>query len=139
MDQKKPTEHRRWTRRVPRPPRGWRARPTPWVRPLPCGCHMDPLTCPRCQHLLYIPKLPEQNLDQEFCRRKPLWPPKTNRDPVPAPYRRGGGSITGGHFHPPGALHDEERVVLPRGYGYVPVAMCLISLYLSRVPCTARS
>ena len=31
-----------------------------------------PLTCSRCQYLLYIPKLPEHNLDREFRRRKPL-------------------------------------------------------------------
>ena len=42
-----------------------------------------------------------------------------------------GGTLTGGHLHHPGALHDEEGVVLPRGGGYVPVAMCLISLSLS--------
>ena len=30
------------------------------------------LTCSWRQHLLYIPKLPEHNLDQEFRRRKPL-------------------------------------------------------------------
>ena len=36
--------------------------------------------------------------------------------------------ITGGHLHHPGALHDEEGVVHPRGWGYVLVAMCLISL-----------
>ena len=42
-----------------------------------------------------------------------------------------GGSITGGHLHHPGALHDEEGVVHPRGWGYVPVSMCLISLSLS--------
>jgi hypothetical protein len=41
-----------------------------------------------------------------------------------------GGSLTGGHLHHPGALHDEEGVVQPRGWGYVPVAMCLISLSL---------
>ena len=39
-----------------------------------------------------------------------------------------GESISGGHLHHPGDLHDEEGVVLPRGWGYVPVAMCLISL-----------
>ena len=46
------------------------------------------------------------------------------------------GSLTGGHLHHPGALHDEEGVVHPRGRWYVPVAMCLISLsrVLSRVP-----
>ena len=30
-----------------------------------------PLTCSRCKNLLYIPKLPEHNLDREFRRRKP--------------------------------------------------------------------
>ena len=42
-----------------------------------------------------------------------------------------GGSLTSGHLHHPGTLHDEEGVVHPRGWGYVPVAMCLISLSLS--------
>ena len=41
-----------------------------------------------------------------------------------------GGCIFGGHLHHPGAIHDEEGVVHPRGRGYVPVAMCLISLSL---------
>ena len=41
-----------------------------------------------------------------------------------------GEPITGGHLHHPGTLHDEEGVVHPRGWGYVPVAMCLISLSL---------
>ena len=50
-----------------------------------------------------------------------------------------GGSIIGGHLHHPGALHDEEGVVHPRGRGYVPVAMCLITLSLSRVLDLARS
>ena len=44
-----------------------------------------------------------------------------------------GGSFTGGHLHHPGAIHDEEGVVHPRGWGYVPVSMCLISLSLSLV------
>ena len=48
-----------------------------------------------------------------------------------------GEPITGGHLHHPSALHDEEGVVHPRGRGYVPVAMCLISL--SRVLSMARS
>ena len=48
-----------------------------------------------------------------------------------------GETITGGHLHHPCGLHDEEGVVHPRGWGYVPVAMCLISL--SRVLDLARS
>ena len=39
--------------------------------------------------------------------------------------------ITGGHLHHPGGHHDEEGVVHPRGWGFVPVAMCLI--YLPRL------
>ena len=42
-----------------------------------------------------------------------------------------GEPITGGHLHHPGAIHVEEGVVHPRGWGYVPVAMCFISLSLS--------
>ena len=34
--------------------------------------------------------------------------------PVPAPCRRGQ-SLSDGHLHHPGALHDEEGVVHPRG------------------------
>ena len=37
-----------------------------------------------------------------------------------------GEPVTGGHLRHPGALHDEEGVVHPRGCGYVPVAMYLI-------------
>ena len=49
-----------------------------------------------------------------------------------------GGSLTGGHLHHPGALHDEEGVVLPRG-----LRVCTISyvfdLSLSHVLDLARS
>ena len=48
-----------------------------------------------------------------------------------------GGIITGGHLHHPGDFHDEEGGVHPRGWGYVLVAMCLISL--SHVLDLARS
>ena len=49
--------------------------------------------------------------------------------PVPAPCQRGQ-SLSGGHLHHPGALHEEEGVVLPRGWGYVP-ELCVWSLSLS--------
>ena len=42
-----------------------------------------------------------------------------------------GGTITGGHLNHPGGHHNEEGVVHPWGCGFVPVAMCLISLSLS--------
>ena len=46
---------------------------------------------------------PEASIDTEIQSR-----------PVPAPCRRGK-SLSDGHLHHPGALHDEEGVVLPRG------------------------
>ena len=50
--------------------------------------------------------------------------------PVSAPCRRGE-SLSSGHLYHPDALHDEKGVVLTRGCGYVPVAICLISLSCS--------
>ena len=62
------------------------ARPTPLgAPPYLVVASETSLACFRRQNLLYIPKLPERNLDQEFRRHKPLEPPKTNLDPVPAP------------------------------------------------------
>jgi hypothetical protein len=81
-----------------------------------------------------IPKTLCVTLDEKLRLRKPLYPQETNRDPFLVLCRRGGGIITGGHHHHhPGGLHDEEGVVLPRGWGYVPIAMCCISLSLSLV------
>ena len=37
----------------------------------------------------YTPKTSRSTIDQEFRHRKPLLPPKTNRDPIPAPWWRG--------------------------------------------------
>ena len=49
------------------------ARPTLLgVPPYLVASSETPLTCSRRQNLLYIQKLPEHNLDQEFHRRKPL-------------------------------------------------------------------
>ena len=49
-----------------------------------------PLTCSRCQNLLYIQKPPEHNLDREFRRQKPPKPLKANLDPFRHP--AGGGN-----------------------------------------------
>ena len=102
--------------------------PTPPGRALhPRGPLVAPLTY---FFLLYIPIYPKTIEEQ-------------NRSEVPLPKasiamknqlgaRFGtlpeGETITSGHLHHPGGLHDEEGVVYPRGWGYVPVAMCLISL-----------
>ena len=65
--------------RSPEAPTRVGARPTPLGAPYPPGrapylvaASETPLTCSLRQHLLYIPKLPEHNLDREFRRRKPL-------------------------------------------------------------------
>ena len=113
-----------------RRPRGREARLPPWARPHPRG----PLTAsPTYFFLLYIPIYPENIQDHH---RSGVPPPqasvatKNQSGPCSGTLPEGG-SLTGGHLHHPGALHDEEGVVLPRGWGYVPVAMCLISLSLS--------
>ena len=108
---------------------GRRALP-PWARPHPHGPLVTPLTD---FFRLYISIYPKWSGEQN---RSGVPPPQASvatenqSRPVPAPCRRGQ-SLSGGHLHHPGSLHDEEGVVLPRGWGYVPVAMCLISLSLS--------
>ena len=129
LDQKKPMEYRSWTRRVPGCPHGWGVRPPPCARPLARG---QPGAPPMYFFLPYIPIYPK-NFGEH--NRSGVLPPKASiatksqSRPVPAPCRRGQ-SFSGGHLHHPGALHDEEGVVLPRGSGYVPVVMCLIFLSL---------
>ena len=67
--------------------------------------------------LLYIPIYPK-NFGEH--NRSGVPPPeasiatKNQSRPVPAPCQRGQ-SLSGGHLHHPGSLHDEEGVVLPRG------------------------
>ena len=67
--------------------------------------------------LLYIPIYPKTIGEQN---RSGVPPPQTSRatknqsGPCSGTLPEGG-SLTGGHLHHPGALHDEEGVVLPRG------------------------
>ena len=77
----------------------------------------------QCWKILYIQKPPKVNLDEFLRHRKPLYLHDLIYSPFLAPCRRGE-SITRGHLHHPGGLHDEEGVVHPRGWGYVLVAMC---------------
>ena len=90
-----------------------RAHP-PRARPLPRGAPEAPPT-----YFLhpYIPTYPKTSRTHN---RSGVPPPEASvatenqSRPVPAPYRRGQ-SLSSGHLHHPGALHDEEGVVLPRG------------------------
>ena len=88
--------------------------PTPWARPHPRGPLMAPLTD---FFRLYISIYPRNTEEQN--RSGILLPEasvaiENQSRPVPAPCRRGE-SLFGGHLHHPGALHDEEGVVHPRG------------------------
>ena len=99
-------------RGVPGCPRGWRA--PPWVRPLP---REQPGGPPMYTLHPYIPTYPKTSSTEI---RSGVPPPEASiatenqSRPVLAPCQRGQ-SLYGGHLHHPGALHDEEGVVLPRG------------------------
>ena len=95
-------------------PRGREARPTPLGAPPPSWVPRgspDRLLSPIYVHI-------PQNIGEQ--NRSGIPPPQASvatenqSRPVPAPYRRGE-SLSGGHLHHPGALHDEEGVVHPRG------------------------
>ena len=82
--------------------------------PRPSWPPFGPLTC---FFHPYIPTYPKTSREHN---RSGVPPPeasvatKNQSRPVPAPCRRGQ-SFSGGHLHHPGALHDKEGVVLPRG------------------------
>ena len=126
----------KWSRRLglevkeaSRWPWGWGARPPTGHASLSCG----PLEAPPTNFFrLYIPIYPKTIREHN---RSGVPPPqasvatKNQSGPCSGTLPEGW-SLTDGHLHHPSALHDEEGVVHPRGWGYVPVAMCLISLSL---------
>ena len=82
--------------------------------PHPCGLLVAPLTdFFRLYMSIYPKNIGEQN-------RSGVPPPqasvatKNQSGPCSGTLPEGG-SLTGGHLHHPGALHDEEGVVHPRG------------------------
>jgi len=86
----------------------------PRARPLPHGAPEAPPTYFLHPYILTYPKTSKTD------DRSGVPPPEASvaienqSRPVLAPSRRGQ-SLSGGHLHHPGALHDEEGVVLPRG------------------------
>ena len=101
-------------REASRWPRGREARLPPWAGPHPRGPLVAPLT--DFFHLyisIYPKKIQEHN-------RSGVPPPqasvatKNQLGPCSGTLPEGG-TLTGGHLHHPGALHDEEGVVHPRG------------------------
>ena len=77
-----------------------------------------PLVAPLTDFFRLYMSIYPKNIEEQYRSRVP--PPQASvatenqSRPVPAPCRRGE-SLSGGHIHHPGALHDEEGVVLPRG------------------------
>ena len=101
-------------REASRWPRGREVRLPPWARPHPRGPLVAPLTDFFRLYISIYPKnIGEQN-------RSGVSPPqasiatKNQSGPCSGTLPEGG-SLTGGHLHHPGALHDEEGVVHPRG------------------------
>ena len=84
------------------------------------GLHpRGPLVAPLTDFFrLYMP-IYHKNIEEQ--NRSGVPPPqasvatKNQSGPCSGTLPEGGGSLTGGHLHHPGALHDEEGVVHPRG------------------------
>ena len=86
----------------------------PWARPLPREHPGGPPTYPLHP---YIPTYPKTSRTED---RSGVPPPqasvatKKHSGPYSGTLPKGD-PITGGHLHHPGAIHDEEGVVHPRG------------------------
>ena len=95
-------------------PRGWGVRPSPWARPLPRGAPVAPPTYPLHP---YIPTYRKTSRTEDRSGVPPLQASaatKNQSGPCSGTLQEGD-PITGGHLHHPGAIHDEEGVVHPRG------------------------
>ena len=101
-------------RRYGRCSRGWgRAHPAR-AHLLPRGAPVAPLTYPLHPYMLTYPKTSRTE------DRSGVPPPQAsvatkNQSGPRSGTLPEGGPITGGHLHHPGAIHDEEGVVHPRG------------------------
>ena len=118
FDQKSPEAMTRWGHALP-----------PRRVPLPSRCLVDPL------NMRLMPKIPINTKTPKNKPRSGVPPPQAsvsmkNQLGSRSATLPDGETITSGHVHHSGGLHDEEGVVHPRGRGYVPIAMCLISLSL---------
>ena len=103
-----------YVREATRWPRGREARLPPWARPHPRGPLVAPLTD---FFRLYMSIYPKNIRERNRSGVPPLQASvatKNQSGPCSGTLPEGG-SLTGGHLHHPGALHDEEGVVHPRG------------------------
>ena len=98
-----------------------------------------PLACGSVGHPLDVRPTPKILINTQTSEKNPISdvpPPQASVATKSQPRPRSGTLpegeiIIGGHLHHPGGHHDEVGVVLPRGSGFVAVAMCLI--FLARV------
>ena len=101
-------------REASRKPRGREARPTPWARPHPRGALVAPLTDFSRLYISIYPKNIEEHNRSGFPLPQTSVATKNQSGPCSGTLPEGE-SLTGGHLHHPGALHDKEVVVHPRG------------------------
>ena len=88
--------------------------PSPWARPLPRGAPAAP---PTFSLHPYIPTYPKTSRTEDRSGVPPPQASVATKNQL-GPYSGTlpeGDPITGGHLHHPGAIHDEEGVVHPRG------------------------
>ena len=90
------------------------ARPPPGRALHPRGPLVPPLTYFFHLYISIYPKNFEEHNRSGIPRPEASVATENQSRPVPAPCRRGE-SLSVGHLHHPGALHDEEGVVHPRG------------------------
>ena len=84
------------------------------ARPLPRGQPGNPPDMKSTQNSSIYTRTSKKKPRSEVLPPQASIATENQSRPVPAPCRRGE-SLSGGHLHHPGALHDEEGVVLPRG------------------------
>ena len=101
-------------REASRWPRGSRARPTPWARPHPHGPLVASLTDLFRLYISIYPKNIKELNRSGVLLLQASEATKNQSGPCSGTLPEGG-SLTGGHLHHPGTLHDEEGVVHPRG------------------------
>ena len=101
------TEASRW-------PRGREARHTPWARPHPRGPLVAPLTDFFRLYISIYPKTTGEQDRSGVSLPQASVATKTQLGPCSGTLPEGE-SLSGGHLHHPGTLHDEEGEVHPRG------------------------
>ena len=114
LEGKQPRELRVHVRGDTGTPRGWGSAHPPCARPLPRRAPVAPLAYPLHP---YIPTYPKTSRTED---RSGVPPPQAsvatkNLSGARSGTLPKGEPITGGHLHHPGAIHDEEGVVHPRG------------------------